>query len=133
MAFLFEKLDVYKLSLEFVEDVYRFLRNSRGRESYKIADQLQRAALSIPLNIAEGNGRQHGKEKRQFFCIARGSLLECVPLIQLCSRIGVLDQQNFLVLYSKAEKTSKMLSGLIGSVDKRINRNLEKGKLWKSG
>lgn len=113
MTFLFEKLDVYRLALEFVEDIYKFTKGPKSRDFYKIADQLQRAALSVPLNIAEGNGRRHDKERRQFFATARGSLLECVPILHLCNKINYLDDQRFADLYHKADRIGMMLNKLI--------------------
>lgn len=89
---------------------------SKGIKNRIIKDQLCRAALSIPLNIAEGNGRMHPREKRQYFCTARGSLLECVPIIRLCAAIDYLDKKNHEELYGLAEEIGKMLSGLIKSI-----------------
>jgi len=81
-----------------------------------IKNQFRRAALSIPLNIAEGQGRLHGKEKRQFYNTARGSLLECVPLLYACKELRYIDEQQFNQLYLLANEVGKMLNGLIRSV-----------------
>jgi four helix bundle protein len=75
MAFQFEKLEVYQKALDWVESVETICEYLKGKVSYSLIDQLSRAALSIPLNIAEGNGRWHKGEKRQFFWIARGSVV----------------------------------------------------------
>jgi four helix bundle protein len=114
MPFLFESLDVYKKSLSFMTEVFSL---NPAISEKNIRDQLQRAALSIPLNIAEGQGRIHGKEKRQFFNTARGSLLECVPLIQVSYELGLLSGTKYQFLYSLAEEIGKMLTGLIKSVN----------------
>lgn len=113
MAFLFEQLDVYNKSMGFVVDVYAL--NGSLRDPV-IRNQLRRAALSIPLNLAEGQGRLHGKEKRQFYNTARGSLLECIPIIQICWRLGFVSDDKYLVLYSKADEIGKMINGLLRSV-----------------
>lgn len=118
MAFLFENLQVYIKSVEFATEVYRFVLQIRDRT---IKDQLSRAALSVPLNIAEGQGRMHNKEKRQFYHTARGSLLECVPILQICKNIDYLNDEKHAYLYELANEISRMLSGLIASVKNREN------------
>ena len=117
MPFLFENLEVYKKSLEFVGEIHEFCSNLSSIRNGKIIDQLQRAALSIPLNIAEGNGRIHAREKRQFFYISRGSLLECIPLLQICLMTKLLDKSKYESLYTKADEIGRMLNGLIRSVE----------------
>ena len=71
MVFMFEKLGVYKKSMSFVVNVYALCGSLGQLRDRTLIDQLQRAALSVPLNIAEGNGRIHSREKRQFFFTAR--------------------------------------------------------------
>jgi len=116
MPFLFEGLEVYKKAIKFVVDIYMLNGSLRDRT---IKDQLCRAALSIPLNIAEGQGRLHNKEKRQFYYTARGSLLECIPLIQISHKLGYLDIEKYTNYYELANEISKMLSGLIASLKNR--------------
>jgi four helix bundle protein len=116
MIFMFEDLTVYKKSMKFVEKVYSFCGSRSSSQNRKLIDQLQRAALSIPLNIAEGNGRVHEREKKQYFYTARGSLLECVPILRLCMTIDNLGKEQFIELYNLAEEIGKMLNGLIKSV-----------------
>ncbi len=113
MTFMFEDLKVYKKAMQFVAEIAIFNRSISDRI---IKDQLGRAALSIPLNIAEGQGRMHGREKRQFYNTARGSLLECVPLIQICRELGYIEPERYDKLYSLAEEIGKMVSGLIKAV-----------------
>ena len=62
MAFTFENLEVYQKSLEFIGDIEKLTQDLKGKVSFTLIDQLQRAAISISLNIAEGNGRFHKKE-----------------------------------------------------------------------
>jgi four helix bundle protein len=110
---MFEGLDVYQKSMQFVIQIYAL--NGAVRDQI-VKTQLRRAALSIPLNIAEGQGRMHGREKRQFYNTARGSLLECVPLIQICQRLGYLNQDKYDQVYGLAEDIGKMLTKLVKSV-----------------
>jgi four helix bundle protein len=86
MSFAFENLDVYNLSLAWVEKADSLLDQCTGKISRPLTDQLARASLSIPLNIAEGNGHWHKPDKRNFFWIARGSVFECVPRIEILKR-----------------------------------------------
>jgi four helix bundle protein len=117
MAFPFENLDVYKKSLDFVESIESLNLNLKGKVSYSLIDQLSRAALSIPLNIAEGNGRWHKGDKRQFFWIARGSTFECVPIIQVLYRKSLITEQQYAGFYEQLDVIAKMLTNLVKSVE----------------
>ena len=110
MAFMFENLDVYKKAVDFVVGTQKLCRSIKDRY---IKDQLSRAALSIPLNIAEGNGRNTNKEKSQFYKTARGSLFECVPLLSICQRLQIISNEDYGQLYDMSESIGKMLNGLI--------------------
>ncbi len=94
MSFAFENLDVYQRSLNLVEQTENLLEKIRGKTGAAIADQLSRAALSVALNIAEGNGRWHKPDKRNFFWIARGSVFECVPLVEILKRKRLLSKSE---------------------------------------
>lgn len=117
MAFQFEKLEVYQKSLDWVEVVESLCESLKGKVSYSMIDQLSCAALSIPLNIAEGNGRWHKGEKRQFFWIARGSVFECVPIIQVLHRKSLINEQQFSGFYEQLDVIAKMLTNLVKSVE----------------
>ncbi|MCA9263803.1 MAG: four helix bundle protein, partial [Planctomycetales bacterium] len=71
-----EKLDVYRLAIEYVGQTFQFAVTLSGIHRHT-RDQWLRAAQSIPLNIAEGNGKRSLKDRSRFFDIARGSALEC--------------------------------------------------------
>ncbi len=115
MAFLFEDLLVYQKALVLAKRIFLERGGIRDRV---IMDQLSRAVLSIPLNIAEGNGRIHEKERRQYFYTARGSLLECIPILQLCKEIGFISQEKHDEIYCLANEVGKLLNGYIRSVGK---------------
>jgi four helix bundle protein len=95
------------------------LTKSFPRGYFFLADQLNRAALSISTNIAEGNGRFTKPDRKNFFGIARGSVQECVPLLEIASRQGLLVNDLHRTLKDNLEEISKMLSGLIKGV---VNR-----------
>ncbi len=90
MAFAFEKLVVYQKSVDFADGVAALTEQFPRGYGY-LSDQLNRASLSISANIAEGNGRFTKAGRRNFFIIARGSIQECVPLMELARRRGLLD------------------------------------------
>ncbi|MFH1692033.1 MAG: four helix bundle protein [Candidatus Omnitrophota bacterium] len=112
MAFIFEKLTVYQESINLAEKVSK-LTEIFPRGSYYLSDQLNRAVMSIALNIAEGNGRFHKNDRNQFFYIARGSVHECVPLIELAFRKGFIKGNTKTEIFEKLETIAKMISGLI--------------------
>ena len=112
MPFIFEKLDVYQKAVNLAVEVTE-LTKSFSRGNYYLTDQLNRACLSISLNIAEGNGRYHKKDRQNFFRIARGSAFECVPILEICMRKELIDTDTHSSLKSKLDEIGKMLSGLI--------------------
>lgn len=89
-----EKLDVYKASLKYVAYVYKLSARLKGSHRHA-RDQLLRASQSIPLNIAEGNGKSSPADRRRFFEIARGSALEC-SAIQDVLQVGsaITEEEN---------------------------------------
>jgi four helix bundle protein len=87
--------------------------------SIATTDQLNRAALSIATNLAEGNGRFTKPDRKNFFTIARGSAQECIPLLEVARRRGLIDGSTHSALRSDLESIAKMLSGLINGLEKR--------------
>ena len=112
MAFIFEKLDVYQKAVNFADKTCGLTKNF-AKGNYYLADQLNRAALSISTNVAEGNGRYHKADRINFFRIARGSAFECVPILEICSRKGLINTEKSMALKSELEDICKMLSGLM--------------------
>mgnify|MGYP003683178631 CR=1 FL=1 len=122
MAFSFEDLKVYQAALTWNDRIYKVLEDLGTKCSRSLKDQMERASISIPLNIAEGNGRWHKGEKRQFFWIARGSSFECVALVQILAKRGLISESVRAEMYSDLEGVSKMLSALIRSVEQLEQR-----------
>lgn len=118
MPFAFEKLIVYQKAVDFADHAAG-LTEGFGRGYGYLADQLNRAALSISANIAEGNGRFTKPDRRNFFGIARGSVQECVPLLELARRRELIDARVHEALKADLETISRMLSGLISGLDRR--------------
>lgn len=113
MSFPFENLDVYQRSLDFVDKVDQLHQRFEGKVSRDFFSQLSRASISIPLNIAEGNGRWHKADKRNFFWIARGSTFECVPLLEILRRRGLLSEADARSFKDHLTVIGKMLTNLV--------------------
>ena len=118
MAFMFENLEVYQKAVSLADKVAS-LTESFPRGYYFLVDQLNRAALSIATNLAEGNGRFTKADRKNFFTIARGSTQECVPLLEVARRRGFITDTHHTELRTELEVIAKMLSGLINGLDKR--------------
>ena len=75
--------------------------------------------MSIATNLAEGNGRFTKPDRKNFFTIARGSVQECVPLLEVARRRGFVADPDHGILKSNLEEMAKMISGLINGLEKR--------------
>lgn len=115
--FSFENLDTYKKALSLAQKIETLCGELKGRATYSFLDQLSRASMSIPLNLAEGNGRWHRKEKKNFFWIARGSVFEIVPILQMAKTRNLLSEVTFSSYYQELQDLSIMILRLIQSVD----------------
>jgi four helix bundle protein len=126
VAFDFEKLLVYQKAVDFADQVCA--RTERFPRGYGfLVDQSNRAALSISANIAEGNGRFTRADRRNSFGIARGSVQECVHLLELARRRGLLTDAEHTELKARLEEIARMLSGLIKGLENRERGVLEVG------
>ena len=118
MAFAFEKLIVYQKAVDFADAICA--QTEKFTRGYGfLVDQLNRAAVSISANIAEGNGRFTKPDRKNFFGIARGSVQECVPLLELARRRGLLKPEDQSALKVQLEEIARMLSGLINGLENR--------------
>ena len=115
---MFENLLVYQKAVDFADKVLA-LTETFPRGYFFLADQLNRASLSIATNIAEGNGRFTKADRKNFFGIARGSAQECVPLLELARRRKLLEETRHASMSEELETIAKMISGLINGLDKR--------------
>jgi four helix bundle protein len=75
--------------------------------------------MSVATNLAEGNGRFTKPDRKNFFTIARGSVQECVPLLEITMRRGFISSEDHGTLKSNLEEMARMISGLINGLDKR--------------
>ncbi len=102
-------LDVWKLSMDLVDAIYRLTREFPNEEKYGLSQQMRRSAISIPSNIAEGCGRNHKGELLQFIGIARGSLAELETQLIISSRQALAGEVNVSNANADIQSISKML------------------------
>ena len=121
--FYYRKLDVYNLSKQFVMQVYQLLRGYPEYERYALCDQLRRAVISIPSNIAEGTGRMALKERIHFYDIAYGSLTETLCQLEISRDLNYIDDVQFSSLEQTASRISMTLIALKKSIQDKINNN----------
>jgi four helix bundle protein len=113
MALGHEKLDVYGLSIAYVAWVFKISERLRGVHRHA-RDQWLRASQSIPLNIAEGNGKTAEPDRRRYFEIARGSALECAAIQDVLEVGGALDPEENNRRKNELDRMAAMLSRLGG-------------------
>ena len=108
----FEKLEVWRQSRKVVVAVYKLLNKFPTEERFGLCDQLRRAAISVPSNIAEGISRIAVKETMHFLEIAFGSLMEVYCQLQIAVDLGYMTEDDFDQIKPLIQSTSKMLNGL---------------------
>ncbi len=113
MPFGHENLDVYQLSLEYVAFAFGLANRLQGPVRHA-RDQLLRASQSIPLNIAEGNGKASDGDRRRFFEIARGSTLECAAIQDVLQVCGAIEAEENEVAKRTLDRIAAMLTKLGG-------------------
>ena len=109
----FRNLNVYIKSKELVKQIYELLKKFPREEQFALSDQLRRAIISVPSNIAEGSSRQSEKDQAHFYNIAYGSLMEVFSQLDIACDLGYISQEEFNQLESLINEEAKMLSGLI--------------------
>jgi four helix bundle protein len=109
-CYSFESLRVWQQSRSFVKEIYFVTRNFPESEKFGLQSQLQRAAVSIPANIAEGSGRNSMKDQAHFITIAYSSLMECLSLLILAKDLDFLKSKDYESLRDSIERISYQLN-----------------------
>ncbi len=112
----YKDLSVWQKSMDLAVLIYQTVRLLPKEELYGLSDQMRRAVVSIPSNIAEGNQRKSTKDNIRFLNIARGSLGELETQIMLCERLGYLKQDKTELLLNLCAEIGRMLNGLINNL-----------------
>ena len=108
----YKQLDVYKEAKALVKIVYELLKKFPREEQYALCDQLRRAAISVPSNIAEGSGRRSAKEQVHFLEIANGSLREVDCQLDIACDLGYISSDEIDEVARQIQKVGSMLTGL---------------------
>ena len=122
MRFDHEKLDVYRVSLDFVR-VATAITKVIPADQRHMRDQLLRAASSIPLNIAEGNGKLSFGERRRYFEIARGSAMECAAALDILVACGVLEPTAIIAEKDILVRIVSMITKLADARSSRVRED----------
>ncbi len=107
MGFNFEDLDVYNKAIDVVSDIYLLTKTFPKEEMFGLTSQLRRAAVSISLNISEGSARSK-KDFSRFIDMARGSVFECVTILQISFKQRYINNKNF----SNLKKTNRSIKNV---------------------
>ena len=108
-----KKLDAWQLAVELAIHVYRTSDRFPKDERFGLTDQMRRAAVSIPSNVAEGAARKSKKEFSRFIHTARGSLSELDTQLELAHRLGFLDEGTWKDLDDRMKRVDMTLAGLL--------------------
>lgn len=121
--FTFFDLRVYQEAKQLVKDIYSLLETFPKFEVYALGDQLRRAVVSVPSNIAEGSGRSSVKEKVHFLEIAYGSLTETLCQLDIAHDLGYISDDEFSNEKERIGIIGKQLSGLRASFLKQLEKH----------
>ena len=99
--------------MDLAAEIYRLVKILPKSETYALSDQMRRAVISIPSNIAEGQGRNTTREFINFLGFARGSQKELETQLQLCVKVGYMTDEEIFVAMNLCEEVGKMLNTLI--------------------
>ena len=120
IEYSFQKLNAWKEAKQLVVDVYRLLDGFPNFEKYALCDQIRRAIVSVPSNIAEGSGRMSLKEKIHFLEIAYGSLMESYNQLLIAVGLTYITEASVEVIKPRIDNVAKMINGLRNSYSKQI-------------
>jgi four helix bundle protein len=118
--FTYQDLDVWKQGMDLAEECYRTTGHFPSTELYGLTNQIRRAAVSIPSNVAEGHCRRTTRAYAHHISIALGSHGELETYIELCTRIGFLKQADKAHLLSSSHSVGRLLNGLYRSLEARL-------------
>ena len=112
----FKQLRVWQKGVEIVKEVYAATQHFPKDELYGLTTQMRRAAVSVPVNIAEGFKRSHGREYRQFLHIALGSAAELETQLLIAKELGLISAGDTGRILEQVDYASKMISVLLGKL-----------------
>ena len=116
----YQDLEIWKKGILLSMEIYSVTSSFPNNEQYGLTSQIRRASTSIPANIAEGYGRESGKNYIQFLKISRGSLYELDTFLTIALGLKYLTQEQRHILNDKTEELSKMINSLIKKLDQNL-------------
>jgi four helix bundle protein len=112
----YRDLEVWQRAMTLVEEVFGLCARLPDTQRFGIVSQMQRAAVSVPSNIAEGHAKRSGKDYQRHLKIAAGSLAELETQLELCVRLGFVTRDDIRSAWHCSQRVAQMLSRLIRSV-----------------
>lgn len=112
IVYSFEKLKVWQEAKQLVVDIYNLLDSFPKFEKYALCDQIRRAIVSVPSNIAEGSGRFSNKEQNHYLEIAYGSLMETYNQLLIAIELSYITKSSVNAIKPRIDAIAKMLNGL---------------------
>ena len=116
----YKELIVWQKSMDLVVEVYRLVKKLPKEETYALSDQMRRAVVSIPSNIAEGKNRSSEKDYLRFLFIARGSRAEVETQLLICVRLDYLEEAEVEYALNLCSEVGKMLSTMISKMSYQL-------------
>ena len=120
ISYSFEKLDVWQMAKQLVVEVYHLLDRFPKIEKYALCDQIRRAIVSVPSNIAEGSGRKSMREQIHFIEISYGSLMEAYNQLLIAVELTYIDEESVRAIKPTIDNVAKMLNGLRNSYTRKL-------------
>ncbi len=115
----YKDLAVWQKAMDLVTEIYQLVKLLPDDEKYALSDQMRRAAVSVPSNIAEGQQRKSSKEFANFLSIARGSVAELETQLLICIRLDYLSNQQIENANHMCQEVGRMVSSLIKKIDSK--------------
>ena len=119
----FKNLDVWKLSMNLAFSVYGLIRSLPKEEKFGLCDQMRRAAVSVPSNIAEGQSRNSAKEFIHFLSMSRGSLAELETQLLLCVGLGYVQEGALTDIFLNIGSIGRMIKSLMNTLENPTSKN----------
>lgn len=113
----YKDLKVWQSAMNLSEEIYKLVKLLPVEEKFALSDQMRRAAVSIPSNIAEGSGKGSSKDFLRFIRISQGSRREIETQLLICVRVGYLTEQEISKALSLCEETGRLMTGLIRKLE----------------
>ena len=121
--YAFEKMNAWQEARKLVVEVYQLLEDFPNIEKYALCDQIRRAIISVPSNLAEGSGRISIKEQLHFYEISYGSLMESYNQLIIAADLNYIGKENLKDIQPQIDVVARMLNGLRSSLKKKIEEN----------